>query len=140
MTRTKRPTRRLFALCTLLTIVLAWFGAFTSRAAAQGPPPSSTSAPASPLGPAGGVAPIGGNGPDLGTGTGTGTGTHKPPGSGSGSGGDGEDAGALPRSRGPAVRERGGRRSRASSAVSGVLFLLIIVGAMGYWVLRRLRR
>lgn len=97
-------------------------------AEAQGPPPAASTAPAAPapppLGPAGGVAPIGG-------GTGTGTGT---------SGGADDDAGALPRSRGPAMRERGGRRSRAGSTASGVLFLVILVGAMGYWVLKRLRR
>jgi hypothetical protein len=42
--------------------------------------------------------------------------------------------------RGPAVRERGGRRSRAGSSASGFLFLAILVGAMGYYVVKKLRR
>jgi len=42
--------------------------------------------------------------------------------------------------RGPAVRERGGRRSRGASAASGALFLVILIGAMGYYVVKRLRR
>lgn len=42
--------------------------------------------------------------------------------------------------RGPAVRERGGRRSRAGSTASGVLMLTILIGAMGYYVMKRLRR
>jgi hypothetical protein len=42
--------------------------------------------------------------------------------------------------RGPAVRERGGRRSRAGSAASGVLMLALLVGLMGYYVVKKLRR
>ena len=42
--------------------------------------------------------------------------------------------------RGPSVRERGGRRSRGASAASGALMLFILVGFMGYYVVKRLRR
>jgi hypothetical protein len=42
--------------------------------------------------------------------------------------------------RGPAVRERGGRRTRGGSAATGALFLVILVGFMGYYVMRKLRR
>jgi hypothetical protein len=52
------------------------------------------------------------------------------------------DGGALttrPGAKGPSLRERGGRTRRASPA-SGVLFVAIIVGAIGYYVLKRLRR
>jgi hypothetical protein len=42
--------------------------------------------------------------------------------------------------RGPAVRERGGRRSRAGSTASGVLMLVILIGFMGYYVVKKLRR
>jgi hypothetical protein len=42
--------------------------------------------------------------------------------------------------RGPAVRERGGRRSRAGSAASGALMLTMLIGIMGYYVVKRLRR
>jgi hypothetical protein len=42
--------------------------------------------------------------------------------------------------RGPAVRERGGRRSRGGSAASGVLVLALLVGLMGYYVVKKLRR
>ena len=42
--------------------------------------------------------------------------------------------------RGPAVRERGGRRSRAGSSATGALFLVILVGFMGYYVMKKLRR
>ncbi|MDB4947076.1 MAG: hypothetical protein JWP97_6610 [Labilithrix sp.] len=42
--------------------------------------------------------------------------------------------------RGPALRDRGARRPRAGGAATGVLFLVILVGAMGYYVLKRLRR
>ena len=53
-----------------------------------------------------------------------------------------DDAGATapPRQRGASVRERGGRRSRGASTASGVLFLVILVGAMGWYVVKRLRR
>jgi hypothetical protein len=46
------------------------------------------------------------------------------------------------RTRGPAepsLRERGGRSRRANPA-SGVFFVLVLVGALGYWVLKRIRR
>ncbi len=46
------------------------------------------------------------------------------------------------RSRGPAepsLRERGGRTRRANPA-SGVFFVLVLVGTLGYWVLKRIRR
>lgn len=46
------------------------------------------------------------------------------------------------RSRGPSepsLRERGGRNRRANPA-SGVFFVLVLVGALGYWVLKRIRR
>jgi hypothetical protein len=42
--------------------------------------------------------------------------------------------------RGPAVRERSGRRSRAGSAASGALMLTMLIGIMGYYVVKRLRR
>src|SRR4051812_11990907 len=42
--------------------------------------------------------------------------------------------------RGPALRERAGRRSRGGSAASGALFVVILVGAIGYYVVKRLRR
>jgi hypothetical protein len=55
-----------------------------------------------------------------------------------------DDAGASdppPRPvRSPSVRERSGRRSRGASTASGVLFLVILVGAMGWYVVKRLRR
>jgi hypothetical protein len=38
------------------------------------------------------------------------------------------------------VRERGGRRSRAGSAASGALMLTMLIGIMGYYVVKRLRR
>lgn len=48
---------------------------------------------------------------------------------------------AAPRApRGPAVRERGRRRSRGSSIASGALMLFMLVGAMGYYIIKRLRR
>ena len=42
--------------------------------------------------------------------------------------------------RGPSMRERGGRRSRAGGTASGVLFLVILVGAMAWYVVKKLRR
>jgi hypothetical protein len=42
--------------------------------------------------------------------------------------------------RGPSVRERGGRRSRAGSAASGIFVLVLLVGLMGYYVVKKLRR
>ena len=42
--------------------------------------------------------------------------------------------------RGAAVRERGGRRSRGGSAASGALVLIVIVAALGTYVVKRLRR
>lgn len=42
--------------------------------------------------------------------------------------------------RGPSVRERGGRRSRGASTASGALMLFILVGAIGYYVIKKLRR
>jgi hypothetical protein len=42
--------------------------------------------------------------------------------------------------RGPAVRERGGRRSRGASTASGALMLFLLVGWMGYYVVKKLRR
>ena len=42
--------------------------------------------------------------------------------------------------RGPAVRERGGRRTRAGSSATGFLMLAILVGFMGYYVVKRIRR
>jgi hypothetical protein len=42
--------------------------------------------------------------------------------------------------RGPAVRERGGRRSRGASTASGVLMLVMLIGFMGYYVVKKLRR
>ncbi|MBX3187776.1 MAG: hypothetical protein KF819_12205 [Labilithrix sp.] len=42
--------------------------------------------------------------------------------------------------RGPAMRERTSRRSRAGSTASGVLFIVILVAAMGWYVIKRLRR
>ena len=42
--------------------------------------------------------------------------------------------------RGPAVRERGGRRSRGASTASGALMLTILIGAMAYYVIKRIRR
>lgn len=42
--------------------------------------------------------------------------------------------------RGPSVRERGGRRSRGASTASGALMLFILVGFMGWYVVKRLRR
>ena len=47
----------------------------------------------------------------------------------------------LPRpARGPSVRERGGRRSRGASTASGALMLFLLIGFMGYYVVKRLRR
>ncbi len=55
-----------------------------------------------------------------------------------------EDAGKTERvdkpARGPALRERGGRRSRGSSAASGVLFLVVLLGVAGFYIVKRLRR
>lgn len=42
--------------------------------------------------------------------------------------------------RGPAMRERGGRRARAGGTASGVLFLAILVAAMAWYVIKKLRR
>jgi hypothetical protein len=42
--------------------------------------------------------------------------------------------------RGPSVRERGGRRSRGASTASGALMLTILIGWMGYYVIKKLRR
>jgi hypothetical protein len=42
--------------------------------------------------------------------------------------------------RGPAVRERSGRRSRGASTASGVLMLVMLIGFMGYYVVKKLRR
>ena len=42
--------------------------------------------------------------------------------------------------RGPAVRERGGRRTRAGSSATGFLMLVILVGLMGYDVVKKIRR
>jgi hypothetical protein len=42
--------------------------------------------------------------------------------------------------RGPAVRERGGRRSRGASAASGALMLFVLIAFMGYYVVKKLRR
>ncbi|AKV00629.1 hypothetical protein AKJ09_07292 [Labilithrix luteola] len=42
--------------------------------------------------------------------------------------------------RGPAIREHGGRRSRGASTASGAMMIVILVGAMGYYVVNRLRR
>jgi hypothetical protein len=50
------------------------------------------------------------------------------------------DAGTPRPVRGPSVRERGGRRSRGASTASGALMLVMLVGAMGYYVWKRLRR
>jgi hypothetical protein len=38
------------------------------------------------------------------------------------------------------MRERGGRRGRGGGTASGVLMLAILVGAMGYYVVKKLRR
>jgi len=40
---------------------------------------------------------------------------------------------------GPSVRERGSRTRRGNPA-SGALFLVVLVGAMGWYVIKRLRR
>lgn len=40
---------------------------------------------------------------------------------------------------GPSMKERGARTRRANPA-SGVLFVAVLVGAMGYWVLKRFKR
>ena len=42
--------------------------------------------------------------------------------------------------RGPAVRERGGRRSRGASTASGVLMLVMLIGFMVAYVVKKLRR
>lgn len=42
--------------------------------------------------------------------------------------------------RGPAVRERGGRRSRAGSAASGAFMVVMLIAFMGYYVVKKLRR
>ncbi len=42
--------------------------------------------------------------------------------------------------RGPAVRERSGRRSRGASTASGVLMLVMLIAFMGYYVVKKLRR
>ncbi len=42
--------------------------------------------------------------------------------------------------RGPAVRERAGRRSRGASAASGALMLFMLIAFMGYYVVKKLRR
>jgi photosystem II stability/assembly factor-like uncharacterized protein len=54
--------------------------------------------------------------------------------------GESADAGGGDRGpRGPAMRERGGRTRRGSTA-SGALFLAVLVGGMLYYVVKRLRR
>ena len=42
--------------------------------------------------------------------------------------------------RGPAVRERAGRRSRGGSVASGALMLFMLIAFMGYYVVKKLRR
>ncbi len=42
--------------------------------------------------------------------------------------------------RGPSVRERGGRRSRGASTASGAMMLVMLIGALGYYVIKRVRR
>ena len=42
--------------------------------------------------------------------------------------------------RGPAVRERTGRRSRGASTASGVLMLVMLIGFMVAYVVKKLRR
>jgi hypothetical protein len=42
--------------------------------------------------------------------------------------------------RGPAVRERNAPRSRGGATASGALMLTILVGALGYYVIKRIRR
>jgi hypothetical protein len=42
--------------------------------------------------------------------------------------------------RGPALRERSGRRSRGASTASGVLMLVMLIAFMGYYVVKKLRR
>ena len=42
--------------------------------------------------------------------------------------------------RGPSVRERGGRRSRGASAASGALMLTLLIGILGYYIYKRIRR
>lgn len=56
-----------------------------------------------------------------------------------------EDAAAesAPRERppsGPAIRERGARRSRGASTASGALFIVVVVAAVGHYVWKKLRR
>ncbi len=53
-----------------------------------------------------------------------------------------EDGGAesnLPPVRGPAIRERHSRR-RGGGAASGALFLAVVVGVVGYSIVKRFRR
>ena len=42
--------------------------------------------------------------------------------------------------RGPAVRERSGRRSRGASTASGALMLVMLIGFMVAYVVKKLRR
>ncbi len=50
-------------------------------------------------------------------------------------------ASADPRpARGPAVRERGGRRTRAGSSATGFLMIVVFVALVGYYVLKKIRR
>jgi hypothetical protein len=42
--------------------------------------------------------------------------------------------------RGPALRERPSRRSRGGSAASGALFVVMLIGVVGYQVVKKLRR
>ncbi len=42
--------------------------------------------------------------------------------------------------RGAAVRERGGRRTRAGSSATGFLMIVIFVAFVGYYVMKKIRR
>lgn len=42
--------------------------------------------------------------------------------------------------RGPAMRERGGRRTRAGSSATGFLMIVIFVAFVGYYVMKKIRR
>ncbi len=102
--------KRLFALCSLFVLLLV--GA--PPAAAQGGPSD-----AEPREPPTALAPLA---------------TASPVGPAPSASADTRPA------RGPAVRERGGRRTRAGSSATGFLMIVVFVAFVGYYVLKKIRR
>jgi hypothetical protein len=104
--------KRLFALLTLLVVLLLGPPPAAALQLSQGGPTDAE--PPTALAPLATASPVGGPAPSA-------------------------SADTRP-ARGPAVRERGGRRTRAGSSATGFLMIVVFVAFVGYYVLKKIRR